>query len=150
MTDEQHRASIQSVIVRVAHEIDRKQWRRLRALYADQVETDYSALFGGTPQRQHGDELVSGWEKTLGAVSTQHLLGPVDVAVTGETATAQCHVRAWHRANGCAGGDEWVVAGHYTFRLAKVGEAWSIDMMGLQVFHQTGNTKLLEEASART
>jgi hypothetical protein len=57
-------ATIQFMIARVAHAIDLKAWPMLRALYADQVETDYSSLFGGTPQRQRGDDLIAGWRKT--------------------------------------------------------------------------------------
>jgi hypothetical protein len=55
------------MIARVAHEIDLKAWPMLRALYADQVETDYTSLFGGTPQRQRGDDLIAGWRRVLSA-----------------------------------------------------------------------------------
>ena len=85
------------------------------------METDYTSLFGGAPQRQRADDLVAGWEKALAAVSTQHLLGPIDVELQGSWAVAECHVRAWHQAKGMADGDEWVVGGHYVFGLAPVG-----------------------------
>jgi len=139
--------NIQSIIVRVAHDIDRRQWSRLRALYADEVETDYTSLFGGAPQRQSGDDLIQGWQKVLAKVSTQHLLGPIDVTLSGTAATAECHVRAWHHATGAPGGAEWVVGGHYVFELAKTSETWRITTMKLETFHQSGNTKLLQEAS---
>lgn len=139
--------NIQSIIVRVAHDIDRRQWSRLRALYADEVETDYTSLFGGAPQRQSGDDLIQGWQKVLAKVSTQHLLGPIDVTLSWTAATAECHVRAWHHATGAPGGAEWVVGGHYVFELAKTSETWRITTMKLETFHQSGNTKLLQEAS---
>lgn len=37
---------------------------------------------------------------------TQHLLGPVDAVVSGQTARAECHVRGYHVKKGAAGGDE--------------------------------------------
>lgn len=140
---------IQSVVARVAHHIDRKEWTRLRSLYAGEVSTDYTSLFGGTPQRQAGDDLIGVWNRALGNVQTQHLLGPIDVRITGSAAVAECHVRAWHYAAGARGGEEWVVAGHYVFALAKSNEAWSITGLKLETLHQTGNTKLLEEANQR-
>ena len=74
---------VRSIVVRVTHHIDRHDWRALRALYADDVETDYTSLFGGAPQRQRADDLVAGWQQALAAVSTQHLLGPIDVELRG-------------------------------------------------------------------
>ncbi len=103
---------VRSTVVRVTHHVDRKDWGALRALYADEVETDYTSLFGGTPQRQPADDLIAGWRKALAAVSTQHLLGPIEVELGGSSAVAECHVRAWHHARGAPGGEEWVVGGH--------------------------------------
>jgi hypothetical protein len=138
---------VQSVVVRITHHIDHKQWSDLRSLYADEVDTDYTSLFGGAPQRQRGDDLIAGWQRALAAVKTQHLLGPIDVRVTGAVAVAECHVRAWHYSAGAPGGEEWVVAGHYVLALVKKAESWTITGMKLETLHQTGNLKLLEQAT---
>lgn len=142
-------ARIQSIVARVAHDIDGKEWSRLRGHYADDVDTDYTSLFGGMPLRQRGDDLIDGWRKVLAGVSTQHLLGPIDVTLSGSVAAAGCHVRAWHHASGCPSGDEWVVGGHYVFALAQTGGTWRITGMTLKVFQQSGNLKLLHEAGLR-
>lgn len=139
---------IRSVIVRVAHTIDRKDWRSLRALYEGEVDVDYTSLFGGQAQQQRGDDLVDGWHQALATVTTQHLLGPIDVELSGSAATAECHVRAWHHVAGAPSGDTWVVGGHYVFALAKASDSWRITRMKLETFQQTGNAKLLQEASA--
>lgn len=141
--------AIKSVVLRVSHHIDGKQWSKLRALYAEQVKTDYTSLFGGAPQQQRGDDLIAGWRAVLARVSTQHLLGPIDVSITGGglSATAECHVRAWHFAEGAPGGAEWVVGGHYVFELARSDAGWTITAMKLETFQQTGNLKLLEQAA---
>lgn len=139
--------SVQSTVARIAHHLDAKRWDDLRALYADEVDTDYTSLFGGAPQRQRGDDLIAGWRRALGKVTTQHLLGPIDVALSGASASAACHVLAGHHAPGAPGGEEWTVAGHYEIALAKQGDAWRITKMKLETFRQTGNQQLLAEAA---
>ncbi|MDB4974842.1 MAG: hypothetical protein JWN48_3183 [Myxococcaceae bacterium] len=132
--------TIHATVARVSHCIDAKRWEDLRALYADEVDVDYTSLFGGAPQHQKADDLVSGWKKLLGAVTTQHLLGPIEVRLTDSGATAECHVRASHHAQ--AG--EWIVEGHYVFELAACGETWTIHRMVLHTYHQHGSSKVLE------
>ena len=81
---------------------------------------------------------------------TQHVLGPIDVEFVRDVAIARCHVRGYHYLKGAPSGDEWMVAGHYVFALAKVGGIWKIREMTLEVFYQTGNRNLLGEAAAIT
>jgi hypothetical protein len=131
---------IQATVAKVSHCIDAKRWEDLRALYADEVDIDYTSLLGGAPQHQAADDLVSGWKKLLGAVKTQHLLGPIAVTLSGGMATAECHVRASHYAK--AG--EWIIEGHYVFELAPRGEAWAIRRMVLETYQQHGTRKNLE------
>jgi hypothetical protein len=142
-------AAIRGIIMRVSHEIDARRWAELRRLFADQVTTDYTSLFGGDVQTQSGDELIAGWRGVLTPLkATQHLLGPIDVEVHNEAATAQCHVRGYHHAPGAPGGTEWMVAGHYLFELGLTNGTWHIEKMTLQAAYQTGNTKLLQEAAS--
>ena len=140
------REAIESTVIGVAHHIDHKAWRELRALYAESVQTDYTSLFGGEVQQQPGDALIEAWKKLLTPVVTQHLLGPIAVEIDGATATARCHVRGYHHAKGAAGGDEWMVAGHYEFGLTKDGSSWKIRSMKLELLYQTGNLQLLAVA----
>jgi hypothetical protein len=140
------REAIESTVIGVAHHIDHKAWRELRALYAESVQTDYTSLFGGEVQQQPGDALIEAWKKLLTPVVTQHLLGPITVEIDGATATARCHVRGYHHAKGAAGGDEWMVAGHYVFGLTQDGSSWKIRSMKLELLYQTGNLQLLAAA----
>jgi hypothetical protein len=136
--------AVQAVVTRVAHTIDGKRWPELRSLFADTVQTDYTSLFGGEIQEQRADDLMAAWRNLLGSIVTQHLLGPVEVTVTGDGARAECHVRAYHVRKGAPGGDEWMVAGHYVFELERPSAAWKIRKMKLEAIHQTGNPKLLQ------
>lgn len=147
MTTEASIHAIREVVANVAHFIDAKRWNELRALYADEVRTDYTSLFGGTPQSQAGDTLIEGWRGVLAKVRTQHLLGPINVTLTEVSATARCHVRAYHLAPGAPSGDAWEVLGHYVFELRKGASGWKIESMTLETLLQTGNQKLLFEAA---
>jgi hypothetical protein len=142
--------AVQSVVARVAHHIDGRRWQELLALFADEVETDYTSLFGGQIQRQRADQLVlGGWKKLLSPLeATQHLLGPIDVRVQGGVAIAECHVRGYHRSARARSGPEWMVAGHYIFELTKFGAEWKIRKLVIQSFYQTGNANLLQESAA--
>jgi hypothetical protein len=140
--------AVRSTVTQVAHHIDRKQWTELRGLFAAEVGTDYTSLFGGTPVLQSGDALIAGWRGALEKVQTQHLLGPIEVRVSGQGAAASCHVRALHRAERAPGGALWEVLGHYRFTLAREDAGWRIAAMVLETFAQTGNTRLLAEAAA--
>jgi hypothetical protein len=141
--------AMRAAITGVSHHIDHRRWPELRELFADTVVVDYTSLFGGEVQNQKGDDLIAGWRTALTPVPvTQHFLGPIDVVIHGDTASAECHVRAHHVRRGLPGGDEWMVAGHYVFELAKDQTAWKIRKMKLETSYQTGNTKLLAEAAA--
>ena len=85
--------SIRSIVVRVTHTINAKKWTELRALYAPEVETDYTSLFGGSPQRQGADALISGWRTALEPIVTQHLLGSLSPEHVGAVLTREMHVR---------------------------------------------------------
>lgn len=140
------RAPVEHHIVSVVHHIDRKRWSELREVFADQVETDYTSLFGGAPATQSADDLIANWRKNLGPVTTQHLLGPIDVQLEGDRAYAACHVRAMHYAPEAKSGAEWEVLGHYRFELRRTERGFRIVHMTLETFHQIGNRKLLQEA----
>ena len=132
-------------VVGVVHDLDRKRWLELREHFAPRVTTDYVSLFGGTPVEQDASDLIALWKGNLGAVITQHLLGPVDIQPHGERIRASCHVRALHYAV-AASGNEWEVLGHYRFELVELGDEYRIVALTLETFHQTGNRRLLEEA----
>ena len=141
--------AVRATVAGVAHHIDAKRWPELRALFAAEVETDYTSLFGGAPERQSGDALVARWQGLLGPVACQHLLGPIVVALESDTATARCHVRAMHDVPAAPSGPHWELLGHYVFELRRQEDGFLITKMKLEGLLQTGNLKLLAEASAR-
>ena len=142
--------AVRTQVAAVAHHIDAKRWDDLRALFAAEVRTDYTSLFGGRAQLQGRDALVDGWRGMLGGVATQHLLGPIVVDGADDERRATCHVRALHHVPAAPGGDTWEVLGHYELTLARAGSAWAITALTLRVFAQLGDARLLEAARAAT
>jgi len=142
-----------AVLTRLLHAIDALHWPGVRACLADQVETDYTELFGGEVRRVSGDELVSAWQGLLpGFDATQHLTGPVLAKPDGGDLLLSAHVRAYHRlagAEGAEGGDLWGVHGHYQARLTRIDGDWRISELALRLFYQEGNTGLPELAGKR-
>ena len=140
-------AEVERTVRSVVHHIDRKRWAELREAFGTEVLTDYTSLFGGAPVRQAAELLIDTWRGALGAVVTQHLLGPIDVQLSAaDSARASCHVRALHYSPRGLSGCEWEVLGHYLFELRRDAGAFRIVGMTLETFHQTGNRQLLSEA----
>jgi SnoaL-like domain len=134
---------VRATVMAVAHDIDSRKWNELQELFAPTVAVDYTSLFGGAVSQSKAAELVGGWRTALEGVTTQHLLGPIDVRIRGDAADARCHVRALHYRASARDGDTWEVLGHYVFALALQRRAWRITAMRLDTYHQLGNRSLL-------
>ena len=57
---ESARALVVDVVARMGLLVDRRDWPALEALFAPDVEVDYTSLFGGVPESKPRRELVSG------------------------------------------------------------------------------------------
>ena len=125
------------------HDVDRRDWTAVRNGLADEVDTDYTSLFGGEPEHLTAGTLVGRWRGLLpGFDATQHLLGPVAVTGTdGATTTAECNVRAYHRL----GDRVWMVAGRYTLTVRGGRVAGIV----LHTLYEEGDRGLVEEAGRR-
>jgi len=139
-----------AVLTRLLHAIDALHWPGVRDCLADQVETDYTELFGGEVHRGSGDELVAAWQALLpGFDATQHITGPVLAKPDSDDLLLSTHVRAFHRLAGAEGGELWGVHGHYQARLTRADGDWRISELALRLFYQEGNTGLPELAGKR-
>jgi hypothetical protein len=134
--------------VRMLHAIDAKDWNGVRVEFADEVDTDYTSLFGAPAARVRADDLVAGWRLFASPFdATQHFIGPfVTATPQPNQVIAETHVRAYHRIAGLPGGDVWMVAGHYAVQLEEMNGAWKIAGITLRVFYQEGNLRIPELA----
>jgi hypothetical protein len=147
ITDITAEEAIRAVVARIANTIDTRRWTELRALFADEVTTDYTSLFGGDVQRQAGDALIAAWRQMLSPLdATQHLTGAIDLQRRGTVAVAECNVRGYHVSARAAGGSEWIVAGQWIIEMTGSGGRWLVTRMTLRKFYQTGNRDLLAQA----
>jgi hypothetical protein len=133
-------------VVRFFHAIDDRAWPAVRAGLTDEVSSDYTSLFGGTPERLAADTLVTRWQGLLpGFDGTQHLLGPLVIEETGDDATVACNVRAYHHL----AGSTWLVAGRYSLTLRRLGETWRVAGIVLHTTYEQGDRALTDQATAR-
>jgi fermentation-respiration switch protein FrsA (DUF1100 family) len=140
------RQAISDTITEWLLAIDRRDWTAAGAALAEQVRTDYTSLFGGSPRTLPVAELMDGWRALLpGFDATQHLTGPIVADVAADTARARCAVTAVHRI----AQDHWHVSGHYDIELTRTDRRWAIRAI---TFHKTlvlGDETLPEKARAR-
>ena len=142
---------VSDAFTRMLHAIDARDWSGVRREFADRIDIDYESLFGTPAERVDADGQVAGWQAFASVFdATQHVTGPFVVTMKGDDeATAETHVRAYHQIKGAAGGEIWMVAGHYKVRLHLVAGQWKIGGITLTVFYQDGNHDIFDIARAR-
>jgi SnoaL-like protein len=144
------REEIQDRIAAMLNAIDRLDWTAVRAAFAATVAIDYTSLFGGSAETLAAAALIERWRGLLpGFDATQHLIGPVIVAGSGERATAETQVRGYHHLSGAEGGPVWMVAGRYRLAMERRGGEWTIGGLTLELAYQEGNLGLPALAQAR-
>ncbi len=125
-------------VVAFFHAVDDRNWTVLRAGLTDEVQIDYSSLFGGEPEELTAEALLERWRALLpGFDATQHFLGPL--LVTGDRVEA--NVRAYHHL----AGRTWMVSGRYTLTLT--GD--KIAGIVLHTKYEDGDRALTEKAAER-
>jgi hypothetical protein len=142
---------IQIQITKMLDAIDALEWKAVRGAFSDQVQIDYTSLFGGSPTTLPVDTLLADWQGLLpGFDATQHLIGPVYLARSdGQRATAHTQVRGYHYIADAAGGALWMAAGRYVFALQRSKESWTIAGITFQLAYQEGNLELPTVARRR-
>lgn len=144
------RQAIEDTVTRLLFAIDRLDWLDVRGTLWDEVQIDYTSLFGGQPERLKADELVERWRSLLpGFDRTQHMTGPILVEpISATEARVETHVRGYHYIAADPGGS-WMVAGHYVIPMRKTDLGWKIAGITLQTYWQEGNTDLPGIAATR-
>lgn len=121
--------------------VDQRRWDVVAATLDDEVELDYSSLFGGGPERVPGPEVVERWAGMLpGFDATQHLVGPL--LVDGDTVA--CNVRGYHHLDG----ETWLAAGWYTISVRGTGPV-RISGIRLELSYEEGPRSLVDRARQR-
>jgi hypothetical protein len=128
------------------HAIDAVDWAAVRHWLADEVDVDYSELFGQPRATTPADTLIAGWREIVGGFeATQHVLGPILASEDAGRTRLHAHVRAYHRLEGAV----WMVAGHYAAVLERRENRWKLAALKLKFFYQEGDRALVDRARER-
>ena len=143
--------AVHDVVLAVGRAADAHDWPAVAAAFAPQVVLDYGTAEDLTPPA-----IVARWEPLLEAFDrTTHEVTDVQVAVTGDRATAASRFHATHVMAGAMGagadaGDTWVLEGRYEHEFARGRDGrWRITRMRMLPGTSTGNTALPALAQAR-
>lgn len=146
------RAEIADVQLRYATGVDSRDWELFRSCFADEIEGDYSSVFGTPPARLSADGFVAMIAPVMSALTaTQHMI--TNLAVTFEDshhATVVAYVRAIHYNAAADGGTEQTVYGYYTNAFVRTVEGWRISKVKLTSRIQTGNPGVFGALPAMT
>jgi hypothetical protein len=128
---------------------DRRRWEDLEAVFAPQVDLDYTSLNGGEPVKLDASAIVAGWREAFAAMTaTQHLIAGHLVEVDGDRATCTANFQATHLGPAPDGDSAWTLGGHYLFGLVREGGGWRIGSLTMTAVWQTGSREAIAAASA--
>lgn len=117
-------AAIKNIVESVSTLADTGNFESLEALYAQEIEMDYTSLSGGETEFKSPEALMTQWACVLpGFDRTRHEVSNIQVSSNDRTATARADVVAYH----WVGDLFWQVKGDYVYRLAKNGGRWFIN-----------------------
>ena len=145
-------AQIANVIAALGVHVDARQWDKLLALFAPEVQLDYTSLFGGEQQSMTRAQLINSWLQLIpGFTHTTHLIAAPLISVAGDAAQASASVVAWHviREPAMQAASQWVVRGCYEMNLNKGDHSWVITSLRLARAWTDGNPDLPRLAAER-
>ncbi len=144
------RAEISDVQLRYATGLDSRDWPLFRSCFADEIETDFTSIFGGTPRKVSADKWTEAARRTLsGLAATQHMITNHVITVDGDNATCVAYVQARHYLPNDTGDSTQNMFGYYTNRFVRTRDGWKIRACKLSLSWQTGNWHIFTMANER-
>ena len=136
------RAAISETIVRYFNSLDRRDWVGMRATLADQLDLDFSQLFGDPPAILDADAFVSFSVDTLsGFAATQHISSNHVVVVEGDRAEVTASMYAWHKVFPALGTQRILtLRGSYDIGMSRIAEGWRMHKLHMAVWDEDGDT----------
>jgi 3-phenylpropionate/cinnamic acid dioxygenase small subunit len=144
------RAAISDVQLRYATGIDMRDWTLYRSCFTDDLEIDFTSVFGGEPRRVKADRWVETVRRTIsGLKATQHMITNHVITLADDEATCVAYVQARHHLPNDTGGGDQTMFGYYTNRFARTPDGWKIRACKLTVTWNTGNWHIFDLARRR-
>jgi hypothetical protein len=152
MTEQHDRDELVELMSRYANVPDAQDWDELpRLVFCDEFTSDFSSL--GVPVMTCSREAWCQRTKLAfaGWTATHHAITNHRIAVDGDRATIQAHVRVEHWAppEVAAGGPScWLVVGFYDDVAVRTPEGWRLSAVKLILTHQENEALLAASMAA--
>ncbi|MDB5731688.1 MAG: hypothetical protein JWQ03_1583 [Variovorax sp.] len=130
---------LHQVLIAYALLCDGRDWRSIGKVFSE----DASAHYGGRHLPDRAAILGMLRNNLGGCGPTQHLLGNLQVEVTGDAVTSRIEVRASHRGAGEKKDQTYDCMGHYRDRWTRTPDGWRIAHRAMVVALEFGSRKLL-------
>lgn len=139
-------AQIITLVSSIPLAVDRAAYDLAEAAFASSVTVDYTSLWGGEPAQMTPKDLMAAWRGIVpGFDATWHELGPVNVEISGKTATATASVDGRHWI-----GDEiWRPIGQYYWDVEEFDGEWLVTRMVFEMTEEIGDRALASKAMER-
>ena len=136
-------AEIRRVVDEIDNLCDEKNWTKLRALFTDEVDADFTSLAGGEPSRIKADDLVAAWAENLFAEKkTFHQRGNHRIKIAGDRAEVFSKAYAFNLLETAEIKGVWEVWGNYAHSLTRTETGWKCSGMKLDVIYQRGDERV--------
>jgi hypothetical protein len=134
---------IRRVVDEIDNLCDAKNWKKLRALFTDEVEADFTSLAGGEAAKIKAEDLVGAWETNLfEGKKTFHQRGNHRIKIKGDTAEVFSKAYAFNLLQTGEVTGFWEVWGNYTHSLTRTENGWKCSRMMLEVVYQRGDERV--------
>jgi 3-phenylpropionate/cinnamic acid dioxygenase small subunit len=146
------RAEISDLQLRYATGLDSRDWPLFRSCFTDEIETDFTSVFGGEPRKVSADRWTEAARRSLsGLQATQHMITNHVITVANDSDNATCiaYVQARHYLSNDTGDHTQNMFGYYTNRFVRTPAGWKIRACKLTLTWQTGNWGIFALATAR-
>ncbi|MGH7950080.1 MAG: nuclear transport factor 2 family protein [Candidatus Binataceae bacterium] len=144
------RAEISDVQLRYATGLDTRNWTLFRSCFADEIEVDFTSIFGGSPRKVTGDRWTESARRTVsGLDATHHMITNHVITVEGDGALCVAYVQAQHYLPNDKGESTQTMGGYYTNRFVRTPQGWKIKQCKLTLTWNTGNWYIFTLARER-
>ncbi len=134
------RAEISDVQLRYATGLDTRDWVLFRSCFTDEIDTDFTSVFGGTPRKVKADRWADAARRSLsGLKATHHMITNHAITVNGDEALCIAYLQATHYLPNDTGDNTQTMGGYYTNHFARTPQGWKIRACKLTLTWTAGN-----------
>ena len=139
------RDAISQLVLTVARAMDARDFELLASCFAPDPSGDFA-----TGDAIGLDAVIREYRAFLVPLDvTQHLVGSVQVSVSGDRATAHATFQAQHLRKEAAGTGQYLLGGDYDDDLVRIGARWKIQKRRVRGLWSSGDTTVFARPMTR-